>query len=1520
MTYDEFKQNFLPEFLEIKSFAGKMRYAKEHLAGIGSGTGRAVFDIDGEKVLKLAKNQKGIAQNEAEAGAGYYRDTHNIVAIVFDSADNDEWLISEKGKKVNEKRIKELTDIPSLNELYYYVRNFVSSNNGKGNTFSQEPEIVELLNENEFAQELTEFIANYNQSPGDMNRPSTYGEVLRNGQPTIVLTDYGLNDEVYDTYYAPKKQGYRMYEMYNFADGNDDMLSDMPPQDAVDTRQSMWALMPYGVGDGDGVINEDFISFVLNRDKYPTRPLPSTPYIIDEFHNIVNNLNEVLDKVQDNKKFYNNLLELQNYLIRGKFYDREPLEKEMVELDEDGGPRVEPMQLDTGYAIGIAKAFAQKMNLGEPQHLGGGGYGEAFLINGNKVLKLTTDMCEVDAGGKTKRAGAKTLVHVDRIYKIIDTEQDKAVYALIEDFIADKPYEEFLRLQEIINSLDTSDAEEKGLYYHLLDLLVRGKSKAPQFVGKTIDDFPELAKTILTNLPEANINQADREKAYQYMMGLYAIKRELQELNIKSKDFMTTKNLGYKNGVLTFFDIGGCIVNEPQIPQQDIISLPEGEEILSEDYDRNKADMIANKVAEMRGYNTPQFIDGGLFGVAYDIGDNKILKVTSDNSEAFENLGLIGKPLNYIAQPYKVFSIKAKGDAKESYVIILEKLRTDEDNFRRMKDRMNYAFRQILKENFEDILFHYIDGDTDFYDKPKIEKYFSKNPEDAKFFNGLVNIGKEAKQYGVESRDYLGMSNLGYKPNGDLGFFDVGFGNGFAVPRGAETIAVDEDGSSKFSYDNSVGRDEFPVYDNNDTSPMVDNNIPTSVDEDLEYNHVVGDATQDEFKLTERVKSYMPNSQGVEVKKKCRLGGLGNTSTACNQGDMGNLNLTSINEQDSVEHDYDKEFPSIVGDEISGLTIRNEIPNMSSISASLNDYEVLNGIREVSFSKSFPDYPLDPKSYSPQENERTKNLAQEISYNKEIAPLIVVIDNEGAYVLEGGHRFDALRILGIDRFPAKIVLDLESLNNDKTMNEAQLISLKDLPFKQEVEQLGGKIFSVGGAVRDEFLGKESKDLDVLITGVPMDQLEQLLSKYGRVDAVGKSFGVLKFKPRGATEDIDIAIPRTEKPTGAGGHQDFDVKSDHALPIEKDLERRDFTINAIAKDIDGNIVDPYGGQQDLTNKIIRAVNPEAFSDDPLRMLRAVQFASRFGFTIEPETMKMIQDSASTIKGIPAERILTEFDKIVKKGNKRIGAQLLKDTGLFKNIFGFDLNQSTIDRSPFENAHTMGEFVFLLTRLIENPSNYFKNNLRGDIDTFKEIRALEEAYNSSEATNLIEARSVAHNMYLWSPQTLQSQILPPIIQTAAQELLSGKYPKTIGELAVNGNDLMTLGLKGKEIGDALRMMLLKIYSGKIRNNKEELLSLLPSKGSVDEFSYPEFKEPKNTWEVNGQEVDINFFINKYDEWNADERFRDPSKESVLRFLEDEFVDLVQDEILRKELLWALTDRDVLNEAKKNGKRSV
>jgi hypothetical protein len=146
--------------------------------------------------------------------------------------------------------------------------------------------------------------------------------------------------------------------------------------------------------------------------------------------------------------------------------------------------------------------------------------------------------------------------------------------------------------------------------------------------------------------------------------------------------------------------------------------------------------------------------------------------------------------------------------------------------------------------------------------------------------------------------DYVNPTNLGYMPDGSLGFFDVGFGNYFfQADKQPEEIQIDEDGSAKFSTDNSYGQDNFPPYDiTGDDSPLTDNNVPTTVDEDLEYHNVVGDATQDKYELDERIKSFQPGSKSVEVKQKCRLAGNGNTSTACNQGDINNLNIKPIKE------------------------------------------------------------------------------------------------------------------------------------------------------------------------------------------------------------------------------------------------------------------------------------------------------------------------------------------------------------------------------------------------------------------------------------------------------------------------------------------------------------------------------------------------------------------------------------------------------------------------------------------------
>lgn len=389
----------------------------------------------------------------------------------------------------------------------------------------------------------------------------------------------------------------------------------------------------------------------------------------------------------------------------------------------------------------------------------------------------------------------------------------------------------------------------------------------------------------------------------------------------------------------------------------------------------------------------------------------------------------------------------------------------------------------------------------------------------------------------------------------------------------------------------------------------------------------------------------------------------------------------------------------------------------------------------------------------------------------------------------------------------------------------EITNLNDLPFLGDVKAAGGKIYQVGGAVRDQFLNKVSKDLDIVIAGIPADKLQAILTKYGKVDMVGASFGIIKFKAFNSTEDIDIAIPRTERKNDQGGYQGFDVNADHTLPIEKDLERRDFTINSIAKDLDGNVIDPYGGVTDLQNKLIKVTNPIAFSDDPLRMLRAIQFASRFGFTIEPNTFRMIQENAHTIKEISKERILIEFEKIVGKGDPTIGAQLLVSSNLFENIFGSKFIGTF---KPFKYVKKMSEFVFWLIQGFTNkPDDYFKNVMKGDIKATAEIKALNLS-NTRIPTNKLEGRWLIFDLNKIAPSIFDSYFIANELDEYLPDFQSGNYPISYKEMQLNGNDLLAMGYKDQQVGILLKKALNGIYADQVKNNRQDLTNYIKNGG--------------------------------------------------------------------------------------------
>ena len=196
---------------------------------------------------------------------------------------------------------------------------------------------------------------------------------------------------------------------------------------------------------------------------------------------------------------------------------------------------------------------------------------------------------------------------------------------------------------------------------------------------------------------------------------------------------------------------------------------------------------------------------------------------------------------------------------------------------------------------------------------------------------------------------------------------------------------------------------------------------------------------------------------------------------------------------------------------------------------------------------------------------------------------------------------------------------------------------------------------VGGCVRDFFLGIQSKDIDIEVYGLDYDKIASVLSKQFRVDLVGKSFGIVKVD-----NFIDVGIPRRESKVGIG-HTGFLVETDSDLTPEQAFGRRDFTINAIGMRLDGTICDPYNGYQDLSRKILRATT-DAFGEDPLRVLRGMQFAARFGFDTDKHTLDLCRSLLPEFETLPSERIWNEWYKWALKGKYLSkGLQFLYDCG-------------------------------------------------------------------------------------------------------------------------------------------------------------------------------------------------------------------------------------------------------------------
>ena len=207
---------------------------------------------------------------------------------------------------------------------------------------------------------------------------------------------------------------------------------------------------------------------------------------------------------------------------------------------------------------------------------------------------------------------------------------------------------------------------------------------------------------------------------------------------------------------------------------------------------------------------------------------------------------------------------------------------------------------------------------------------------------------------------------------------------------------------------------------------------------------------------------------------------------------------------------------------------------------------------------------------------------------------------------------------------------------------------KVLEISQAVSEQGGLVLVVGGFARDMVLRKfgydvDPKDIDIEVYGLSAEQLQTVLAQHGEINLVGQSFGVYKLG------NIDISIPRKDSKTGTG-HKEFSISQDPNMTVSNAAKRRDFTMNAISLNpLTGEVVDKVGGIEDIQNKVLRATDFELFKDDPLRVLRAMQFAGRFGFKVEPETVALCRKMVESgeLKELSKERFEEEWYKLLLK---------------------------------------------------------------------------------------------------------------------------------------------------------------------------------------------------------------------------------------------------------------------------------
>lgn len=395
---------------------------------------------------------------------------------------------------------------------------------------------------------------------------------------------------------------------------------------------------------------------------------------------------------------------------------------------------------------------------------------------------------------------------------------------------------------------------------------------------------------------------------------------------------------------------------------------------------------------------------------------------------------------------------------------------------------------------------------------------------------------------------------------------------------------------------------------------------------------------------------------------------------------------------------------------------------------------------------------------------------------------------------------------------------------------------KALPVLEKIWEAGFEAYYVGGSVRDRLLGLPVNDVDIATSAHP----HEIKEIFNRTVDIGIEHGTILVLAEGG--EYEITTFRTEST-----YKDFRRPDEVTFvrSLNEDLKRRDFTMNAIAMDEEGQLNDPYGGLKDIELEIIRAVgNPhERFSEDALRMMRAVRFAGQLNFEIEAETLQSIKENAPLLEKIAVERIQVEFEKLMLGKWQEEGLSAMISTGLYRYCPGLASNKKALlamieDKKRFKNPESA--WAFLIYQIDQHDQT----------DSFKERRFLVHWKLSNKMIN--DARTLFNGLkkrvidekidpleifYLGEQAALKVEdLLLHLGKKAKHEEVSACYQALVihekSDLAITGHDIMQLSSTkaGPWLGEAMDQALKAVIYEEVINNKEEIIQWLITESKI------------------------------------------------------------------------------------------